>query len=161
MGIGLPSLRYGFNSRLRPVLRRRRRIGASSLTVELAAAPAQGESRVETNDSRFRCRLVLALWRYPCVMCHGKNGDGKGDVAADLKLKMRDESDPATLKDLSDGALFYILTKGKDQMPPEAGRGKDTRGSSDIGELCAVVLEEGDASEEQTRGREGAELDIA
>jgi mono/diheme cytochrome c family protein len=62
---------------------------------------------------------------YDCVMCHGKTGDGKGDVAADLKLKMRDESDPATLKELSDGALFYIITKGKDQMPPEAGRVKD------------------------------------
>jgi hypothetical protein len=74
-------------------------------------------------------------------MCHCKNGDGKGDVAADLKLKMRDESEPATLKDLCDGALFYILTKGKDQMPPEAGRGKD-EGIWDIVELRAVVLEE-------------------
>jgi mono/diheme cytochrome c family protein len=62
---------------------------------------------------------------YDCVMCHGKTGDGKGDVAIDMKLKMHDESDPATLKDVSDGALFYILKKGKDQMPPEAGRVKD------------------------------------
>ena len=62
---------------------------------------------------------------YDCVMCHGKTGDGKGDVAVDMKLKMHDESDPATLKDLSDGALFYIIQKGKDQMPPEAGRVKD------------------------------------
>lgn len=62
---------------------------------------------------------------YDCVMCHGKTGDGKGDVAVDMKLKMHDESDPATLKDVSDGALFYIIKKGKDQMPPEAGRVKD------------------------------------
>ncbi len=62
---------------------------------------------------------------YDCVMCHGKTGDGKGDVAIDMKLKMHDESDPATLKDVSDGALFYIIKKGKDQMPPEAGRVKD------------------------------------
>ena len=25
---------------------------------------------------------------YDCAMCHGKNGDGSGDVAADMKLKM-------------------------------------------------------------------------
>jgi len=62
---------------------------------------------------------------YDCVMCHGKKGDGKGDVAADMKLKMNDETDPATLKDRSDGELFYIIQKGKDQMPPEGSRVKD------------------------------------
>jgi hypothetical protein len=27
---------------------------------------------------------------YDCAMCHGKGGDGKGDVAADMKLKVSD-----------------------------------------------------------------------
>jgi mono/diheme cytochrome c family protein len=58
-------------------------------------------------------------------MCHGKTGDGKGDVAADMKLKMNDETNPATLKDRTDGELFYIIQKGKDQMPPEGSRVKD------------------------------------
>ena len=62
---------------------------------------------------------------YDCVMCHGKTGDGKGDVAADMKLKMNDETDPATLKDRTDGELFYIIQKGKDRMPPEGSRVKD------------------------------------
>jgi mono/diheme cytochrome c family protein len=62
---------------------------------------------------------------YDCAMCHGKAGDGKGDVAADMKLKMNDETDPATLKGRSDGELFYIIQKGKDQMPPEGSRVKD------------------------------------
>ena len=62
---------------------------------------------------------------YDCVMCHGKAGDGKGDVAADMKLKMNDETDPALLKDRTDGELFYIIQKGKDQMPPEGSRVKD------------------------------------
>ena len=62
---------------------------------------------------------------YDCVMCHGKEGDGKGDVATDMKLKMHDETDPATLKDRTDGELFYIIKKGKDQMPPEGDRVKD------------------------------------
>jgi len=62
---------------------------------------------------------------YDCVMCHGKSGDGKGDVASDMKLKMNDESDPAFLKDRTDGELFYIIQKGKDQMPPEGSRVKD------------------------------------
>jgi len=64
---------------------------------------------------------------YDCVMCHGKDGNGKGEVAVDMKLSMHDESNPATLKDRSDGELFYIIKKGKDQMPPEGDRVKDER----------------------------------
>src|ERR1700741_5405798 len=62
---------------------------------------------------------------YDCVMCHGKDGNGKGEGAADMKLSMRDETNPATLKDRTDGELFYIIKKGKDQMPPEGDRVKD------------------------------------
>jgi mono/diheme cytochrome c family protein len=62
---------------------------------------------------------------YDCAMCHGKGGDGRGDVAADMKLKMHDQIDPATLKDRTDGELFYIIKNGKDQMPPEGDRVKD------------------------------------
>jgi mono/diheme cytochrome c family protein len=58
-------------------------------------------------------------------MCHGKEGNGKGKVAIEMKLKMNDETDPATLKDRTDGELFYIIKKGKDQMPPEGDRVKD------------------------------------
>ena len=64
---------------------------------------------------------------YDCAMCHGKEGNGKGDVAVDMKLGMHDETNPATLKDRSDGELFYIIKKGKDQMPPEGDRVKDER----------------------------------
>jgi mono/diheme cytochrome c family protein len=64
---------------------------------------------------------------YDCAMCHGKEGNGKGDVAVDMKLGMHDETNAATLKDRSDGELFYIIKKGKDQMPPEGDRVKDER----------------------------------
>ena len=62
---------------------------------------------------------------YDCAMCHGKAGDGTGDVAADMKLKMKNHTDPTTLKNLTDGELFYIIKKGKDQMPPEGDRVKN------------------------------------
>jgi len=62
---------------------------------------------------------------YDCAMCHGKNGDGKGDVAVDMKLAMNDETNPSVLKNRTDGELFYIIQKGKDQMPPEGTRVKD------------------------------------
>ena len=59
-----------------------------------------------------------------CAMCHGKDGDGKGDLAEDMKLKLRDYRDPAAMKDVTDGEMFYILTKGKGDMPGEEDRMK-------------------------------------
>lgn len=59
---------------------------------------------------------------YDCAMCHGKDGDGKGEVGADLKLKVSDFTDPATLKERTDGELFYIIKLGKGDMPPEGAR---------------------------------------
>ncbi len=61
---------------------------------------------------------------WDCAMCHGENGDGKGDVAADQKLQLRDYRDATTLKSMSDGEIYYIIEKGKGQMPSEGDRAK-------------------------------------
>ena len=60
---------------------------------------------------------------YDCAMCHGKTGDGKGDVATDMKIAVSDFTNPATLKNRTDGELFYIIKNGRGQMPPEGDRG--------------------------------------
>lgn len=65
------------------------------------------------------------LFSTQCAMCHGKDGDGKGELADIMKLKLRDYGDPAALKNVTDGELFYILTHGKGQMPDQEGRFKD------------------------------------
>jgi mono/diheme cytochrome c family protein len=61
-------------------------------------------------------------WGLDCAMCHGKTGDGKGDLTADMKLKIADLTDPTTLKDRTDGEIFYIIKKGFQDMPPEGDR---------------------------------------
>jgi len=63
---------------------------------------------------------------YDCAMCHGDNGDGKGTVAVDEKLKLKDYRDPVALQGMTDGELFYIIKNGKGQMPPEGDRLKST-----------------------------------
>jgi mono/diheme cytochrome c family protein len=68
--------------------------------------------------------LGKKMYGYDCAMCHGTNGDGKGDVAADMKTKVTDFSDPASLKDRTDGELFYIIKNGNGDMPPEGPRAK-------------------------------------
>jgi mono/diheme cytochrome c family protein len=61
---------------------------------------------------------------YDCAMCHGNDGDGKGDLATDMKLKLLDYTDPAALKGMTDGELFYIIKNGKGDMPSEGDRAK-------------------------------------
>ena len=65
------------------------------------------------------------MYGWDCAMCHGDNGDGKGDVAAEQKLTMRDYRDPTALKQYSDGQLFYIIKNGQGQMPSEGQRAND------------------------------------
>jgi len=62
------------------------------------------------------------IYGYDCAQCHGALGDGKTDVAKDLKIP--DFTDPAALKERTDGALFYILKNGHDDMPREGDRVK-------------------------------------
>ncbi|HWZ51116.1 MAG TPA: cytochrome c [Granulicella sp.] len=92
---------------------------------EMTGVPAAARDMVNpvkaTPESQARARKVYG---YDCAMCHGANGNGKGDLVGDLKLKLKDYTDPAALKDLTDGELFYLIKNGKGQMPPEGDRGK-------------------------------------
>ena len=65
------------------------------------------------------------MYGYDCAMCHGKDGDGKGDMASDIK-NVTDFTDPDALKNRTDGELFYITRNGKgDSRPPEGDRAKN------------------------------------
>lgn len=60
-----------------------------------------------------------------CAMCHGNKGDGKGDMGADFK-NIPDFTNPDTLKNRTDGELFYVMRNGRGaDMPPEDNRAKD------------------------------------
>lgn len=56
------------------------------------------------------------LYGYHCAMCHGKDGDGKGDLATDMKLPLKDWREAGALSNYSDGELFYIITNGRGKM---------------------------------------------
>jgi hypothetical protein len=62
------------------------------------------------------------VFGYDCEMCHGPKGDGKGEVVESMKLTMHDWRDPASLANLTDGEIFYIITKGKGKMMAEGDR---------------------------------------
>jgi len=67
------------------------------------------------------------LYARDCALCHGDNGDGKTDLAKDMKLTLLDWTDPKSLGNRSDKELFHAIRTGKDSMPPEEeGRAKDS-----------------------------------
>lgn len=77
-----------------------------------------------TPESLARAKKTYS---YDCAMCHGVNGDGKGDLAADMKAPLADYRDPKALKDKTDGELAYIIKNGKGEMPAEGTRANAER----------------------------------
>ena len=64
------------------------------------------------------------MYGYDCAMCHGDKGDGKSDMASDLK-NLSDLTKPDALKGRTDVELFYEIRNGRGDMPPEGDRAKD------------------------------------
>jgi mono/diheme cytochrome c family protein len=87
------------------------------------------------------------IWGFDCAMCHGANGDGKGDVAVDAKWKLQDYRDPDALKDRTDGELFYIIKNGKGAMPAEGSRAKTNEVWDLVNYIRAFAKKEAPAKE--------------
>ena len=95
-----------------------------------APAPVPVQSSSLVNPIKPTAESIAAAkktYGYDCAMCHGENGDGKGETAADMKLSVKDLRDPATLKGLTDGQIYHIIVNGKGQMPAEGERAKPDR----------------------------------
>ncbi len=90
----------------------------AAIPVEAAKQPNPVKS---TPESLARAKK---WWTMDCAMCHGKDGDGKGETARDMKLSIANFTDPTTLKDRTDGEIFYIIKTGHQEMPPEGQRVK-------------------------------------
>jgi mono/diheme cytochrome c family protein len=94
-----------------------------------AAAPIPAEAAAKKNPVKPTPEGMAEakkLYGYHCAMCHGKDGDGKGDLAADMKLELKDWRNPDSLVKMTDGELFYIITNGRGKMTGgEGDRTKD------------------------------------
>lgn len=77
-----------------------------------------------TPESQARAKTIYGM---DCAMCHGEKGNGKGELVADMQLKMKDLTKPETLQGTPDGELFYTIKNGDDKvkMPAEGSRAKD------------------------------------
>ena len=66
-----------------------------------------------------------ALTQDKAAEAESKDGDGKGDLVADMKLELHDWRDASTIEKMTDGELFWIITKGKGKMIGEGDRSSE------------------------------------
>jgi mono/diheme cytochrome c family protein len=94
-------------------------------TAELTIPPDAVQKPNPVKPTPAVLAAAKKTWGFDCAMCHGADGSGKGDLAADMKLTLRDYRDPDALKNMTDGELYWIIDKGKGQeMPKEGDRAK-------------------------------------
>ncbi len=92
-----------------------------------AVSPVPPEAVKEPNPVKPTAESIAVgkrIYSFDCAMCHGAAGDGKGDLAADMKLPLSDFRDPKSLQGKTDGELFYVIKNGRGQMPAEGTRAK-------------------------------------
>jgi mono/diheme cytochrome c family protein len=85
---------------------------------------APSEDPVRKSGAKPSAEAMAAarkLYGYDCAMCHGASGDGKGDLAEQMKLDLRDWRDASSIASKSDGELFTMIAKGKGKMPGSEG----------------------------------------
>jgi mono/diheme cytochrome c family protein len=113
----------------------------AAIPVEAAKAPNPVKS---TPESLTRAKK---WWNLDCAMCHGKDGDGKGETAQDMKLKLADFTDPTTFKDRTDGEIFYIIKNGHNDMPAEGPRIKTEENWDLVNYVRSLAKKKADADQ--------------
>jgi mono/diheme cytochrome c family protein len=88
-----------------------------------------------------------------CAMCHGIKGDGKGDLAEEMKIAPTDFTKPDALKKRTDGELFKIIGIGNNIMPSQEARMPEKQRWNIINYLRAL----GGAAPEKATGKEPEE----
>lgn len=72
---------------------------------------------VEADD--LSVQAGTALYAANCAICHGETGEGDGPTAESLETRPSDLH-AGHVQELSDGALFYIISHGKPETPMPA-----------------------------------------
>jgi cytochrome c5 len=83
------------------------------------------EEKARKNPVRFTDVSVeqgKKIYMSQCAMCHGAKGDGKGELANEIKITPPDFTKAGVLDKRTDGELFAILSKGSPTMPGQGGR---------------------------------------
>ncbi|MFY9690984.1 MAG: cytochrome c [Candidatus Acidiferrales bacterium] len=86
---------------------------------------ARAKARNLKNPVPATAQAVAAgsqIYRQHCQSCHGVNGDGKGEKAAELSTAPGDFTDAKKMSGLTDGELYWEITEGRHPMPAFADK---------------------------------------
>lgn len=87
--------------------------------------PVPAAAQARRNPVARRAESVAEgrkLYRNYCLVCHGGQGQGDGPWVGNLTESPGDLSDPAVMKKMRDGELFWKISQGRNQMPGYARR---------------------------------------
>ena len=90
--------------------------GQSTEAAPTPIPPADAAKKNPVKPTTEGLAEARKLYGYHCAMCHGKDGDGKGDLGVQMKLELKDWRDVSTISQYTDGELFYIITNGRGKM---------------------------------------------
>lgn len=102
--------------------------GAQEKPKDAAAPAAQGERPASWDRKNpvaptpEGLAAAKKMFGFDCAMCHGANGDGKGDMVESMKLTLKDWRDPQSLAGVTDGEMYEVITKGRGKMTGEGDR---------------------------------------
>ncbi|MBI2283373.1 MAG: c-type cytochrome [Bacteroidetes bacterium] len=92
---------------------------AAGFTFQPKPWPVPDKAAKAVNPQKNDAASVSAgktLWGKHCASCHGKTGLGDGSKAAQLKTQPEDLS-KASFHTQSDGAIFFKISEGREDMP--------------------------------------------
>ena len=78
--------------------------------------PGASASKANPQKGAASAANGKSLYAKNCQSCHGKTGVGDGPKAAQLKTEPGDFT-KASFQSQTDGALFYKISEGRDDMP--------------------------------------------
>lgn len=82
--------------------------------------PVPAEARQRKNSVEATAdslRQGQRLYREHCLLCHGEKGDGNGPWREKLATDPSDFTDTKRMNSMTDGELFWKMTKGRVLMP--------------------------------------------
>jgi mono/diheme cytochrome c family protein len=103
-------------------------IGVAALLHAVTGWSTRAAARKLKNPVPPSAEVIAAgmqTYRQHCQKCHGEGGDGTGEKAAELSVAPSDFTDVGKMRELTDGELFWEITKGRRPMPAFADKLSD------------------------------------
>jgi len=106
---GLPDISWAENKPLHKVCPQERKTAKAPSKYQKKVNPLRNEPR---NIKKGKVLAHIKAKPLACKHCHGMAGNGNGSMTISMNPKPRNFTCKQTMKDISDGQLFWIIKNG-------------------------------------------------